>query len=92
MPEASEAAPPPMLDMAVAFGRLLRRAGLNTGTDRVVEFARALGELNAARREDVYWAGRITLCSRREDLKLYDKAFRVFWEGAESQKAFRPAQ
>jgi uncharacterized protein len=89
MPEASEATPP-MLDAAVAFGRLLRRAGLNTGTDRVVEFARALGELDAARREDVYWAGRITLCSRREDLELYDKAFRVFWEGVEGQKAFRP--
>ncbi len=89
MPEASEAAPP-MLNMAVAFGRLLRRAGLNTGVDRVVEFARALGELDAARREDVYWAGRITLCSRREDLELYDKAFRVFWEGVEGQKAFRP--
>jgi len=79
-----------MLDMAVAFGRLLRRADLNTGIDRVVEFARALGELDATRREDVYWAGRITLCSRREDLELYDKAFRVFWEGMESQKAFRP--
>ncbi|HZC18889.1 MAG TPA: hypothetical protein VE225_04195, partial [Rubrobacteraceae bacterium] len=78
-----------MLDAAVAFGRLLRRAGLAAGTDRVVEFARALGELDATRRGDVYWAGRITLCSRREDLELYDKAFRAFWEGLDS-KALRP--
>ncbi len=79
MPEIPQA--PLMLDAAVTFGRLLRRAGLAAGTDRVVEFTRALKELDATRREDVYWAGRITLCSRREDLELYDKAFRAFWEG-----------
>jgi uncharacterized protein with von Willebrand factor type A (vWA) domain len=72
---------PPILGAAVAFGRLLRRAGLRVGPDRIVEFARALEELDASRREDVYWAGRVTLCSRREDLDLYDRAFRVFWGG-----------
>ena len=70
-----------MLHAAVTFGRLLRRAGLATGPDRVVEFTRALEELDPTRREDVYWAGRVTLCSRREDLELYDKAFEAFWEG-----------
>jgi uncharacterized protein with von Willebrand factor type A (vWA) domain len=80
---------PPMLDAAVTFGRLLRRVGLAAGTDRVVEFAKALGELNPARREDVYWAGRITLCSRPEDLELYDRAFGAFWEGMEN-KTLRP--
>ena len=80
---------PPMLDAAVTFGRLLRRVGLAAGTDRVVEFAKALGELNPARREDVYWAGRITLCSRPEDLELYDRAFGAFWEGVRN-KTLRP--
>jgi len=78
-----------MLDAAVAFGRLLRRAGISAGTDRVVEFARALEELDPARREDVYWAGRVTLCSHREDLELYDKAFRAFWEGLEKPRFLR---
>jgi uncharacterized protein with von Willebrand factor type A (vWA) domain len=55
----------------------------------VVEFARALEELDVTRREDVYWAGRVTLCSRREDLELYDEAFRAFWEGAGLRKALR---
>jgi uncharacterized protein with von Willebrand factor type A (vWA) domain len=81
---------PQMLEAAVAFGRLLRRAGLAAGTGRVVEFARALEELDVTRREDVYWAGRITLCSRREDLELYDKAFRAFWEETENPRALRP--
>ena len=79
-----------MLDAAVAFGRLLRRAGLAVGTDRVVEFTRALEELDPTRREDVYWAGRITLCSRREDLELYDRAFRAFWDQAETSRTLRP--
>jgi len=80
----------PMLDAAVAFGRLLRRAGLAVGPDRLVEFTRALEELDPTRREDVYWAGRVTLCSRREDLELYDWAFQVFWEGAKKPPSFRP--
>jgi uncharacterized protein len=69
-----------MLDAAVAFGRVLRGAGLRVGTDRLVEFARALEELDASRREDVYWAGRITLVSRPEDIETYDRAFELFWD------------
>ncbi len=80
----------PVLQAAVAFGRLLRRAGIAAGPDRVVEFTRALEELDVTRREDVYWAGRLTLCSRREDLNLYDKLFRVFWEGAGFIQAPKP--
>ncbi|HZB81484.1 MAG TPA: VWA domain-containing protein [Rubrobacteraceae bacterium] len=87
MPEAPQA--PPMLHVAVTFGRLLRRAGLATGPDRVVEFTRALEELDPTRREDVYWAGRVTLCSRREDLELYDKAFEAFWEGRKKPRTPR---
>lgn len=79
-----------MLRAAVTFGRLLRRAGVAAGPERVVEFVRALGELDPARREDVYWAGRTTLCSRREDLELYDKAFRAFWEGDERRALRAP--
>ena len=85
-----EVAPPPMLRAAVTFGRLLRRAGLAAGPDRMVEFVRALEELDPDRREDVYWAGRVTLCSRREDLELYDRAFRAFWEGKEVRTLKRP--
>ncbi len=81
MPETA----PPMLDAAVAFGRLLRRAGIAAGSDRVAGFVRALGELDVTRREDVYWAGRVTLCSRREDLEIYDRAFRAFWEDVSRQ-------
>jgi uncharacterized protein len=79
--EREAARVPPMLDAAVAFGRVLRGAGLGVGTDRLVEFARALEELDAGRRDDVYWAGRITLVSRPEEIETYDRAFELFWEG-----------
>jgi uncharacterized protein with von Willebrand factor type A (vWA) domain len=82
---------PPMLDAAVAFGRVLRGAGLRVGTDRLVEFARAIGELDAGRRDDVYWAGRITLVSRPEEIETYDRAFELFWErGADARPRPRP--
>src|ERR671917_1064630 len=75
-----------MLDAAVAFGRILRGAGMRVGTDRLVEFTRALEELDASRRDDVYWPGRIPLVSRREDIETYDRAFELFWdEGANSK-------
>ncbi|MDQ3860256.1 MAG: VWA domain-containing protein [Actinomycetota bacterium] len=77
------------MDAAVAFGRLLRRAGLAAGPDRVAGFVRALEELDVARRDDVYWAGRVTLCSRWEDLEIYDRAFRAFWEDV-SRQALKP--
>jgi uncharacterized protein with von Willebrand factor type A (vWA) domain len=77
----------PMLDAAVAFGRILRGVGLRAGTDRLVEFARALEELDAGRRDDVYWAGRVTLVSRPEEIETYDRAFELFWDRGASAKA-----
>ncbi len=82
----------PMLRMAVTFGRLLRRAGLAAWPDRVVSFATALEEIDVGNRDDVYWAGRATLCSRPEDFEMYDRAFKVFWEGREGLKVPGPKQ
>jgi uncharacterized protein len=82
---------PAMLDAAVAFGRILRGAGLRVGIGRLVEFTRALEVLDAGRRDDVYWAGRITLLSRPEEIEIYDRAFELFWErGANAKARSRP--
>src|SRR3712207_8910364 len=43
----------------------------------------------AGRRDDVYWAGRITLVSRPEEIETYDRAFELFWEKGASAKARR---
>lgn len=71
---------------AVAFGRVLRRSGVRVGSDRTLEFVRALDEVGMERRESVYWAGRAVFCSRYEDLKIYDAAFQAFWDELERDK------
>ncbi len=80
----------PVLDAAVTFGRVLRRMGLPAGPDRVVEFVRAVEELDVTRRDDVYWAGRVTLCSNPDHLEIYDRAFRLFWDGEEPPRKVVP--
>ncbi|WP_240432507.1 vWA domain-containing protein [Rubrobacter indicoceani] len=65
---------------AVAFGRVLRRSGIRCGSDRTMEFVRALEVVGLKSRREVYWSGKAVFCSRYEDLKLYDAAFQAFWD------------
>lgn len=65
----------------VGFARALRAAGVPAGPDRVAAFLAALGRLDPARRGDVYWAGRSTLCGGPDDLERYDRVFAAFFDG-----------
>jgi len=56
----------------VAFARTLREEGLRIGPGRVVDFSRAAALLGPV---DLYWAGRLTLVSRPEEIALYDRVF-----------------
>ena len=67
-------------DMAVAFARLLRRAGLVVPLDSVLTFVQALDVMGITNRDDVYWAAHTTLVRRAEDRTLFNLAFAVFWE------------
>jgi uncharacterized protein with von Willebrand factor type A (vWA) domain len=57
----------------VAFARALRDEGLAADPARVIEFCRAASLLAP---EDLYWAGRLTLCACEEDISVYDRVFR----------------
>lgn len=59
----------------VTFGRVLREVGLEIGPGRVVDALRSLDAVDLARQEDVYFALRQTLVSRRDELELFDRAF-----------------
>jgi uncharacterized protein with von Willebrand factor type A (vWA) domain len=61
------------VERLVAFARALRAEGLAVGPGRVVDFCRAAAHL---RPEELYWAGRLTLVSRPEDIPVYDRVFR----------------
>jgi uncharacterized protein len=65
----------PGLRRLVGFGRLLRRRGLPVGTGRILTFCRAVAALDRLDRTGIYWAGRVSMVARREDLAVYDAAF-----------------
>jgi uncharacterized protein len=65
----------------VGFARVLRAAGVPATPDRVHQTVTAVGHLDVSRRTDVYWAGRLTLCSGPDDLDRYDRAFTAYFGG-----------
>ena len=68
-----------LADNVVHFARALRHAGVPVGPDRVLDGLRALELIGVARRDDFYWTLASVFLGRREQLELYDQAFRVFW-------------
>jgi uncharacterized protein with von Willebrand factor type A (vWA) domain len=71
-------------EIAVAFTRVLRGAGLNVPTSSTIAFGEAIARTGIADRDTTFWAGRATLVRRPEDHELFDRAFAVFWEHAEA--------
>ena len=69
-------------EIAVAFSRILRGAGVDVPTSSTIAFTEALAATGLTDRDTTYWAGRATLVRRPEDHELYDRAFRVFWDHA----------
>jgi uncharacterized protein len=59
----------------VAFGRQLRARGLPVGTGRILTFVRGVASLGLTDRTSLYWAGRVSLVARHDDIETYDGAF-----------------
>jgi uncharacterized protein with von Willebrand factor type A (vWA) domain len=68
-----------LADNVVHFARVLRRAGLPIGTDRVLLALRALEVAGLDTRDDLYAVLAACLIDRREHLALFDQAFQIFW-------------
>lgn len=66
----------------VDFARELRGAGVAAGSGDVLAYSSALAVLDPADLVDLYWAGRATLVSKRDDIGVYDEVFRRFFLGA----------
>jgi len=69
----------PLADHIVAFGRVLRRAGLGVGSPQIMDAVRAVDVVGVQRREDVYQALFSVFVRRRDQVELFDEAFRLFW-------------
>lgn len=68
----------------LSFAVALRRAGVAADTGRVNSALSALAQLDPTDLEQVYWAGRLTVCAEPEDLPRYDQAFNA-WFGHRRQ-------
>ncbi len=77
------AGPPPLTAVLVGFCAELRRAGLPAGTGDVLDYATAAAVLDPSDLVDLYWAGRVTLVTRRDAIPRYDAVFRRYFLGAD---------
>jgi uncharacterized protein with von Willebrand factor type A (vWA) domain len=70
--------------MLVDFCRELRSAGIGVGSGDILTFCAAMVPLDPTDLLDLYWAGRTTLISKRDDIPVYDEAFRRYFLGGAS--------
>lgn len=61
--------------LVAALTRALRRAGVTVGLTGAQACVRALARTHPCSTEEIYWATRVTLVSRYEDLAAFDRVF-----------------
>ncbi|MFV0533839.1 MAG: vWA domain-containing protein [Cumulibacter sp.] len=71
-------------EILLGFARMLQIAGIDVTPDRTQSMIAAVGELDVLNQDDVYWAGRLTLCNNPDDLGKYDAGFAAYFEGKEA--------
>jgi uncharacterized protein with von Willebrand factor type A (vWA) domain len=81
--------PDPLVEVLVEFARMLRDEGLAVGSGDVLTYGSAVAVLEPTDLLDLYWAGRASLVTRREDVPTYDAAFRRFFLGSAGPAADR---
>ena len=70
---------PPFLDSLLEFGRYLRAAGIDVHVGRMLDVVEALGHVNLAARDEVYYTCRTLLVHGPEQIPVFDRAFDAFW-------------
>lgn len=68
-----------LVERLVLFGHELRAEGLSVGSGDVMTFCAATAALNPGEIQDLYWSGRTTLVTRRDQIPVYDRVFRRFF-------------
>jgi uncharacterized protein with von Willebrand factor type A (vWA) domain len=70
---------PLFVNVLVAFADQLRDEGLAVGSGDVITYCAALAPLDPTDLRDLYWAGRATMVTRRDQIPVYDRVFRRFF-------------
>lgn len=68
-----------LLQNLVLFGRVLRNAGLDVTPRHINDLVNALGYIDIGRRQDFHATARTILVHRREEFRIFDRAFQLFW-------------
>lgn len=68
-----------ILPNLLRFAEVLRRLGLDAGPAKVLDLVRATEFVHIGRRAEFYHAARSIFVHRKQDLPIFDEAFRVFW-------------
>ncbi|WP_033294755.1 vWA domain-containing protein [Amycolatopsis jejuensis] len=66
------------------FAAALREAGVACDARRVQAYLAAVAAVDVAKPTQLYWAGRLTLCSDPDDLPRYEEAFARWFEDDDS--------
>jgi uncharacterized protein len=74
----------------VGFTAALRTAGLPCDAQRVQAYLGAIEHIDPASPEELYWAGRLTLCAEPDDLPRYDDAFAAWFTSAPPRRPRQP--
>jgi uncharacterized protein with von Willebrand factor type A (vWA) domain len=61
------------------FARVLRRAGVPVGPDRVIAALEAIEAVGFSHRDDVHAALSAVMLDRHEQQEIFDQAFAAFW-------------
>ena len=72
--------PDPVVTLT-GFARALRANGIAADSTRLATAIDALGHVDPLDAEQVYWAGRVTLCAEPDDLPRYDAVFDAWFRG-----------
>lgn len=68
-----------LLVHVLQFGRVLRLMGIHVSLGQMLDLVKALGFVSITDRDSFYYSSRALLVNRREDLPVFDQAFRIFW-------------
>jgi uncharacterized protein with von Willebrand factor type A (vWA) domain len=73
----------PFVSVLVGFAGALRRAGLAVGSGDLLTYCASMVPLDPTDLLDLYWAGRATLVTRKDDIGVYDQVFRAYFLDAD---------
>jgi hypothetical protein len=82
----------PFLANLLLFIEALRRTGINISLEQTLEVTQALELINIGSRGQVFHALRGLLIKRREDLRLFEYIFDLFWQPSPPDKQAQEAR